>query len=1222
MNNRKRILSILLAVCMLVSYIPIVTVTAYAADPAAVMDSTSGDNIGAEGSSISWALSVPDENGHYTKLTISGSGAMKDFSADLTSSDSPWRQGRYEETTTYGDHTRFCNYITTVVVEEGVTTLGNNAFYFEAKLTSASLPSTLSSIGERSFQGCESLENITIPDAVSEIKASAFDECIALENVVLPSGLTSLGNFAFSQNDSLEAITLTEGLTTMGTHVFANCTSLETITLPSTLQTMGEGCFSECTALKEIKVADGNAAFEDEDGILFDKDKEEIIAYPAAKRGDSYVIPGTVKRIGDRAFSDNANLQTITFPAALETIGYSVFTGVKNLKAFVVDQDNQNFASDDGMLYNAAKNTLIMCPPKKAITSYTAPNTLTAINSGAFYQNTYLREVTIGDNISYLGGGTFNGCAALKKATLGSATIGSAFSGNSALKELTLLDTVQTIEGGAFAGCAGIGEVVIPDNVTNLYSGAFSNCSGLKKVTIGNGVASMNPGVFGGCSSLKTIIFKSGGSGRTIGSGSLTGLPNLEKVVIGEGITTVDSGAFSGNGSIKEIEIPDGVTTLGSGVFGGCSSLKNIILGSGISYIQGSTFNGVPNLETIILRDGGTNRSTGSGAFTGYSKLKTLYIGEGFTSIGGGSFGSTPELQDIVLPKTVASISSGSFGSTTANVYLYAGTTFDNTASWALSNAGNQIKKYRTLNIDDNVEHGEIKATVAGAPEALTMHGNYIVPGATVRLSGIGDSGYRAASFSVTDRNGDPVELNNNTFVMPDEDGWTITGTFEVAPKKHNNGGSSGDTGATTPTDTPAQQETTTPEQGTAAGSTATESVEATATVKDGKATVEVKADDVTKAIEKVEGEKAENKEVVLEIKGTSGVNTVEAGIPAQAVKELAKAEVGTTINTEGGSVTIPSEAMGNIAAQTGSSDLTVTMENKSANEAAAAAGGTENLAKGAGVSSEALANANIVEVNMTAGNKAITSFGGSNIELYIPLKGNFVAGHSYLGASVSANGSIQGFIAECLKVANQLFAKVRTGHLTTFVVTTEEVKNPFTDVKSGDYFFQPVLWAVSKEVTGGVSETSFAPNAGCTRAQMVTFLWRAAGKPWASANRHFSDVAEGAYYKDAIEWAIAAGITNGISDELFNPDGAVTREQLASFIYRYAQSKGQGFTGAWMFLLDYSDASAISAWADEAMHWCVMQEIVGGTGNGKLSPQGTATRGQIVTMLYRYFNL
>ncbi len=403
---------------------------------------------------------------------------------------------------------------------------------------------------------------------------------------------------------------------------------------------------------------------------------------------------------------------------------------------------------------------------------------------------------------------------------------------------------------------------------------------------------------------------------------------------------------------------------------------------------------------------------------------------------------------------------------------------------------------------------------------------------------------------------------------------------------------------------------------------TASESVEATATVKDGKAVAEVKAADVAKAIEKVGGEKADNKEVVLEIKGTNGADAIEAGIPAAAVKELDKADVDVAIKTEGGNVTIPADAMGNIAAQTGGSDLVVSMENKKPADAATAAGGAENLAKEAGISSEVLAGASITEVNMTAGGKNITSFGGSNIELYIPLKGNFVAGHSYLAASISKNGAIESFIADCVKMAGQLFAKVKSGHLTTFVITNEEVKNPFTDVKSGDYFFQPVLWAVNKEVTSGLSETTFGPNAGCTRAQMVTFLWRAAGKPWASANRHFSDVAEGAYYKDAIEWAVASGITNGVSEDKFAPDATVTREQLASFLYRYAQSKGQGFTGAWMFLLDYSDASKISSWADEAMHWCVMKEIVGGTGNKMLSPQGTATRGQIVTMLYRFFNL
>ena len=480
--------------------------------------------------------------------------------------------------------------------------------------------------------------------------------------------------------------------------------------------------------------------------------------------------------------------------------------------------------------------------------------------------------------------------------------------------------------------------------------------------------------------------------------------------------------------------------------------------------------------------------------------------------------------------------------------------------------------------------------------------GNYVVS-----IDGLGELDKGANSGWMYNVNNVTVQTSASDCVLKDGDEvlWYYTLDYK---KDSRNTGMKGD-------------ETTTPATETQTG-TASESVEAAATVKDGKATAELKTDDVAGAIAKVEGEKAENKEVVLEIKDTKGADTIEASIPAAAVKDLDKANVDVAIKTEGGNITIPAEAMGNIAAQSGNSDLTVTMENKKADEVAAAAGGAENLTKEAGVTSEALANANIVDVNITAGGKNITSFGGSSIQLYIPLKGNFVVGRSYLGAAISGKSSIQGFIADCVKIANKLYAKVGTGHLTTFVITNEEVKNPFTDVKEGDYFFQPVLWAVNKEVTSGLSDTAFGPNAGCTRAQMVTFLWRAAGKPWASANKHFSDVAEGAYYKEAIEWAVAAGITNGISEDKFNPNGQVTREQLASFIYRYAQSKNQGFTGSWMFHLDYSDAGKISSWANEAMHWCVMKEIVGGTGSGMLSPQGAATRGQIVTMLYRYFSL
>ena len=136
----------------------------------------------------------------------------------------------------------------------------------------------------------------------------------------------------------------------------------------------------------------------------------------------------------------------------------------------------------------------------------------------------------------------------------------------------------------------------------------------------------------------------------------------------------------------------------------------------------------------------------------------------------------------------------------------------------------------------------------------------------------------------------------------------------------------------------------------------------------------------------------------------------------------------------------------------------------------------------------------------------------------------------------------------------------------------------------------------------------------------MVTFLWRAAGKPVVNEALPFTDVAQDAYYADAVRWAVANKIVLGTTATTFSPNSPVSREQLATFLYRYAQSKGEGFVGAWYFPLTFDDAASVSSWADEGVHWCTMKRILSGVGNGRLAPQATATRAQIVTMLYRCF--
>ena len=177
-----------------------------------------------------------------------------------------------------------------------------------------------------------------------------------------------------------------------------------------------------------------------------------------------------------------------------------------------------------------------------------------------------------------------------------------------------------------------------------------------------------------------------------------------------------------------------------------------------------------------------------------------------------------------------------------------------------------------------------------------------------------------------------------------------------------------------------------------------------------------------------------------------------------------------------------------------------------------------------------------------------------------------------------------------------------------------------FVDVPKDAWYHDAVYRAVDKDITQGTDETHFSPDATCTRAQMVTFLWRAAGEPEAaSAENPFTDVTESAYYHDAVLWGVDQGLVKGTSETTFSPDATVTRAQTVTFLYRYEQSQGGGFTGAWAFPLDYSDASDVPLWAYEPFCWMTMHNVVQGS-NGKLLSNDKCLRSQIVTMLDRYF--
>ena len=170
---------------------------------------------------------------------------------------------------------------------------------------------------------------------------------------------------------------------------------------------------------------------------------------------------------------------------------------------------------------------------------------------------------------------------------------------------------------------------------------------------------------------------------------------------------------------------------------------------------------------------------------------------------------------------------------------------------------------------------------------------------------------------------------------------------------------------------------------------------------------------------------------------------------------------------------------------------------------------------------------------------------------------------------------------------------------------------NFFTDVHAEDYYYDAVLWAAQEGVTGGTSDTLFAPNAGCTRAQAVTFLWRAAGSPEPKTLSSFADVPADAYYAKAVAWAVENGVAKGVSETAFAPDAACTRAQIVTFLWRAQQSPASGGENP------FTDVPADAYYA-QAVAWAVENDVAKGVSETAFAPNDNCTRAQIVTMIYR----
>ena len=185
---------------------------------------------------------------------------------------------------------------------------------------------------------------------------------------------------------------------------------------------------------------------------------------------------------------------------------------------------------------------------------------------------------------------------------------------------------------------------------------------------------------------------------------------------------------------------------------------------------------------------------------------------------------------------------------------------------------------------------------------------------------------------------------------------------------------------------------------------------------------------------------------------------------------------------------------------------------------------------------------------------------------------------------------------------------------IAAFVTKVET--SPFSDVSTSAYYYEAVKWAQKKGITGGIGNGLFGPNQPCTRAQIVTFLWRAAGSPVVNYAMNMSDVPEGSYYAEAVRWALSEGITTGTTENTFSPDSECTRAQAVAFLFRYAASEAVTLQE---LVSGFSDADSVPGYALPAMNWALVEEIVQGNGS-KLMPNDSCTRAQIVTFLFRAY--
>lgn len=453
-----------------------------------VFNVTASGNVNAY---ISWVL-----DGETGTLTVAGSGAIPSYRYSYA----PWYD--YRES------------VKSIVISEGITEVGERAFYWSTNCTSVSLPSTLTAIREYGFNNLRALQTITLPKNLKTLEFCAFSECVALKSIVLPDSVTNVGPSVFSNCTGLTSAILSNGMTTVPNSMFFNDPKLRTV-----------------------------------------------------------VLPANVTYIGDTAFH-STGLREVTIPATLTSMGSSVFAECPYLRSFNVQEGNPSYKSVDGVLFTADSKTLLSYPAGK-YGPYTVPEGTITIARSAFRGSTNLTGIQFGSTLKTIEGYAFSYCIGIYQVTFPSNVTricDSAFRSCINLKTITFQNQSVTLEsGGVFAECDSLVSITLPTRITEIPGYLFYGCARLRNVTIPSTARSIGSSAFLDCDSLQTITIP--GSVRSIGRQAFDFCNSLQTITIQEGTTKLDDYCIRNAPSLTKVVIPNSVTSIGKECFDLCPNV-------------------------------------------------------------------------------------------------------------------------------------------------------------------------------------------------------------------------------------------------------------------------------------------------------------------------------------------------------------------------------------------------------------------------------------------------------------------------------------------------------------------------------------------------------------------------------------------------------------------------------------------------------------------------